>query len=386
LLSFAAWAACTAACAACHKGAEAEKPADALAVKIAAVSRGDVRRLIEAAGPLDAPPGLDVKLGPLVAGRLSVVLVAEGDRVSEGQLLARLDQTPLRDALQQAEAQVAQARAQEINARAKLARAEKAFSAGVAAGQEIDDATLALATATAALRAAEAARSTARNQLGRSELRAPFAGVVAHIFAAPGESLDANKPVVEVARTEILDLRAPLAPALVALVRTGQGAEVRVDGLATRAFPARVLAVSPVIDPATGTALVRVRVPNKDGALKGGAFARARIEADVHRNVLRVPKEALVGSGDAAAVELVVEGKAKKQPVETGYDDDAFVEIVKGLQGGEQVVVQGAYALPDGTPVKAEEKEEPTATGETKPNGAEPKAGGDEAKQPGDPK
>jgi hypothetical protein len=113
--------------------------------------------------------------------------------------------------------------------------------------------------------------------------------------------------------------------------------------------------------------------------------------------VLRVPKEALVGSGDAAAVELVVDGKAKKQPVETGYDDDAFVEIVKGLQGGEQVVVQGAYALPDGTPVKAEEKEEPPAAGEkpngaaskesgaeAKPNGAPPK--GAEAKQPGDPK
>ena len=96
------------------------------------MSRGDVSAAVQASGELVALPGSDVKLGPLVAGRLGEVLVAEGDRVRAGQILARLDLTPLRDAVSQSEAQLAQARAQEANAKARLARAEKALQAGVA--------------------------------------------------------------------------------------------------------------------------------------------------------------------------------------------------------------------------------------------------------------
>ncbi|HET9753527.1 MAG TPA: efflux RND transporter periplasmic adaptor subunit, partial [Myxococcales bacterium] len=196
------------ALAACRKGGEPEAPPP-LAVQVVKASRGDVSEIVEVAGDLSAPPGMDVKLGPLVAGRLGAVLVGEGDTVHEGQALARLDATPLRDALSQAEAQLAQARAQQRNAEAKLARAEEALKAGVAAAQEVEDDRYALAQAEGALKSAQAARSTARNQLGRSELRAPFDGVVAHLFVPAGEPVDANRPVVEVARVSPLELRAP---------------------------------------------------------------------------------------------------------------------------------------------------------------------------------
>src|SRR3954465_10520234 len=99
----------------CHRGEEEQPPAG-VAVVTAKVSRGDVSAPAQAAGELTALPGADVKLGPLVAGRLGEVLAAEGDRVQKGQLLARLDLTSLRDTAQQAEAQLAQARAQESNA------------------------------------------------------------------------------------------------------------------------------------------------------------------------------------------------------------------------------------------------------------------------------
>jgi multidrug efflux system membrane fusion protein len=184
---------------ACHKAEEAAPP-PALAVQVARAERGDVSEAVEVGGQLVAPPGMDVKLGPLVSGRLAEVLVGEGDKVRQGQVLARLEGTPLRDAVAQSQAQLAQARAQEVNARAKLARAEKALQAGVAAAQEVEDDKFALAQAQAAVKSAVALSSTAGNQLGRSELRAPFDGVVAHVFAAAGEPVDANKPVVEVAR------------------------------------------------------------------------------------------------------------------------------------------------------------------------------------------
>jgi len=341
----------------CHKAAEEEAP-PALSVTVAKAERGDVAQVVEVAGELSAPPGLDVKLGPLVAGRLGAMLVGEGDKVKEGQVLARLEGTPLRDQLSQAEAQVAQARAQELNARQKLKRAEKALQAGVAAAQEVEDDRLTLAQAQSAVKSAAAVVSTARNSLGRSELRAPFAGVVAHVFAAAGEPLDANKPVVEVARTSVVELRAPLAPKLAALLRPGQPAELRVDAMPGRTFPARVLAVAPTVDAATGAALVRVRADNADGSLRLGTFAHARVQVEVRRGVVRVPLSALLGEEQGAFVEVVDNGKAKKVAVKVGARDGEWAEITEGLAEGAQVIVQGNYALPDGTPVKPADKAE----------------------------
>jgi RND family efflux transporter MFP subunit len=349
--------------ASCHK-AEEEVP-QPLPVTVVKAERGEVAEVVEVAGELSAPPGLDVKLAPLVAGRLGEMLVGEGDAVRKDQVLARLEGTPLRDQLAQAEAQLAQARAQELSARQKLARAEKAFQAGVAAAQEVEDARLALAQAQGAVKSAAALVSTARNQLGRSELRAPFDGVVAHVFAAAGEALDANKPVVEVARTSVVELRAPLAPNLAALLRPGQPAQLRVDALPGRIFPARVLAVAPTVDAATGAALVRIRADNADGALRLGSFAHAQVQIQVRRGVIRVPLPALLGQEQGAAVEMVEGGKAKKVPVRVGARDGQWAEIAQGLEQGAQVIVQGNYALPDGTPVKPVEKPADASAGET---------------------
>jgi len=346
--------------AACHKAGEPEA-APPLPVQVATAERGDVNEVVEVAGELSAPPGLDVKLGPLVPGRLGALLVAEGDRVTEGQLLARLDATPLRDALAQAEAQLAQAKAQAANAQTRLDRARKALQAGVAAAQEVEDDQLALAQAQAAVAGAAAAVSTARNQLGRSELRAPFAGVVAHVFAVAGEPVDANKPVVEVARVAQVELRAPLAPALAARVHEGQPAELRADGLPQQTFAARVIALAPTVDPATGAALVRLRADNPQGALRLGSFAHARVVVDVKRGVLRVPEAALLAASGGTAVEIVDNGAAKQVPVRVAAKDGRFAGIDHGLDEGAQVIVQGNYALPDGTRVQPQKG----AAGET---------------------
>ena len=350
----------------CHKAAgDPQEEAPAVPVRIEPLARCDVSDVVELAGMLEPPPGLDVKLAPLVAGRLAGILTAEGDLVRRGQVLARLDPRPLRDAVAQAEAAVAQARAQARNAATKLERARQAFAAGVAAGQEVDDARLAEESARAAVRTAEAQLSTARNQAERGDLRAPFDGVVARVSAAPGEPVDPARPVVEVAQVEVLELRAPVASRLAMRLRSGQPGTVEVEG---RRFPASLLAVSPVVDPATGAALARIRVPNPTRQLRPNTSARARMVADVHRNVLCAPKEALLGAGEAAGIAVVEGGKAKRIPVKTGFDDGEHVEIFEGAREGQGVIVQGAYGLPDGTPVVP--REAPPDGGETKPTAA----------------
>jgi len=346
--------------------ASTEKPG-AVSVRVARVEPRDLAEAVDLAGTLEPPPGKSVKLGPLVAGRIAAITVAEGDRVVSGQVLVQLESTPMRDAVAQAEAAQRQAQAQLANAAGRRERAEKLFTAGVAARQEVDDAQSGEVAARSAVSSAEAALSTARNQLSRGELRAPFAGTVAHLFAAAGEPVDGSgKPILEVADTRVLELRAAVSPTQAVRLKPGQRAQIKVDGLGDRAFDGEVAAVAPVIDPATGVGTVRVRVENADGALKGGASARARVTLELRPQVLSVPREALVpreqggatagGSGEGFAVERVEGGVARRQAVEVGVVDSGFAQIKKGLAAGDVVVVQGAYALPDGTPVRATEE------------------------------
>jgi RND family efflux transporter MFP subunit len=360
---------CAALLAACHHGEESAVQTP-VSVKVAVVSKRTVQETLQAAGTLTPPPGADVKLGSLVAGRLAQVLVADGDRVKEGQVLARIEATPFKDALAQAEAQLAQARAQKENDGRKLERAQKLLAAGIAARQEVDDAQAQAATSAAAMQVAGAAVSTARNQFARTELKAPFDGLVAHVSAAAGEPVDGSgKPIVEVAKTETLELHAVVPVGDTAKLFAGQKAEVVVSG-AQKRWDGQVIAVSPLLDATTGTASVRVRIENPDRSLKGGEVAEARIVIGARQDVLAIPLEALVpaeqrggavqgGAGESAAGELAVEtvdpqGKALRTPVTVGVRGEGYAEISSGLQEGQRVIVQGAYALPDGTPVRVE--------------------------------
>jgi membrane fusion protein (multidrug efflux system) len=366
--------ACALSLSACKNAGDAhEDQPSPVPVRIASVVRADIARTVDLVGTLEPLPGSDVKLGPIVAGRLEQVLVTEGDRVRAAQVLARLDPTPLRDAVRQAEAQLAQARALEANAAAKLARARQALSEGVAAQQEVEDATLQDESSRAAVRTAKAALSTARNQLVRGDLKAPFDGVVAKIAAAAGEPVDPSRMVVEVARVDVLELRAPVAPAQAALLRAGQEASVETEAQPGRRFPAQVTAISPVVDPTTGAALARVRVSNQEGTLRANAVGRGRVVVDVHKAALVVPKPAIVGGPEGPGVELVEQGKAKRVPVQTGYGDGERVEVLSGVTENQQVIVQGAFAIPDGTPVQPQDPatSRPSETSATPAKGQE---------------
>ncbi|MHB8419166.1 MAG: efflux RND transporter periplasmic adaptor subunit [Myxococcales bacterium] len=340
-------------------------------MRVVRAARRTLAETLPVAGPLLPPPGADVKLGALVAGRLAELPVAEGDRVRAGQLLARIEATPFRDALAQAQAQLAQARAQAKNDGRKLERAEKLAAAGIAAKQEVGDARAQAAASAAAEEVAAAALSTAKNQLGRTELRAPFEGQVAHVFAAAGEPTDGSgKPIVEVARTETLELHAAAPASEASRLVPGLRAAVKVAG-SSRVWAGEVVAVAPLLSADTGTATVRIRLDNPEHLLKGGEMAQAEILLATRAGALAVPDSALVpaqqsgGNAEAAAAEagpeaLAVEtvdatDHAQRRPVKLGLRGQGWAEILEGLHEGETVIVQGAYALPDGALVKPEE-------------------------------
>lgn len=339
-------------CNGCKKGGDDDEKLKRPQVKVAAVASQPIAPRVPVAGVLAPLPGRDVKVGALVSGRVDRVFVAEGDAVKVGQALAHVEAEPLKQHVSEAMAQREQAQAALENARTKLARAERLYRDGIAAKQEVDDARTGLVAAESALKQANASGGIAGVQLERATLRAPIDGVVAAILVPAGQPVDGNAtPVIEVADTKVLDLRAPVSATLVGDVAVGQRAELEVEGVGT--VNGAVEAIAPLVDPTTNTVIVRVRVPNDDRRLRGGMFAKGVILGAPHPG-LAVPRAALLpGDGGTATTVAVVDGEGvvSHRSLVLGADAGDAVEAKRGINAGERVIVAGGYALPDGTKV-----------------------------------
>jgi RND family efflux transporter MFP subunit len=297
-------------------------------------------------------PGRDVKVGALVSGRVDRLFVAEGDRVKVGQPLAHVEAEPLQQHVVEALAQRDTARAALENARARLARTEKLFAAGIAARQEVDDARTALVTAQSAVKQAQATGGIATVQLDRATLRAPIAGVVAAILVPAGQPVDGTgTPVVEIADPRWLDLRAAVQAGRIGEVSEGQRARLSVDGAGE--IEGLVAAIAPLVDVATNTVIVRVRIDNVAGKLRGGMFARGAILFP-ERIAITVPRAALLpgDGGSATSVAVLLGNKVAHRSLALGAEAGDETIVTSGLAPGERVVVEGGYALPEGAEVE----------------------------------
>lgn len=322
-------------------------PKPPVRIVVTALSKRSAR--VPIAGVLSPLPGHDVKVGSLVAGRVSAVFVSEGDTVKTGQALAHVDAQPLQARVTEAEAQRAQTGAALENSRTRLARAEKLFADGITSRQDVDDAKSALVAAQSAVQQAQAGTGTATSQLERATLRSPIDGVVAAILVPAGQPVDGNAtPVIEVADARALDLRAPIPASEAAAVTIGQNAELALEGAK---LAGQVVAIAPMVDTATNTIAIRVRVNNANGALRGGAFVRGALLGATHDAVV-VPKSALLPGegGEASQVAIVgADGAVSHRNVVVRSEDERYVEL--DLPPGLRVIVDGGYALPDGTHV-----------------------------------
>jgi RND family efflux transporter MFP subunit len=131
-------------------------------------------------------------------------------------------------------------------------------------------------------------------------------------------------------------------------VKVGQVIEFSTDALPGRSFTGKVMFINPAIDEASRSAKVIAEVVNRDGALKGGSFAKGRIVIANRDAVLQVPREALLNWNveQKTADVFVVKGDvAEKRLVKTGASSDGIIEIVSGVQAGEQVVTRGGFAI-----------------------------------------
>lgn len=334
----------------CAKKAEEEiASADVptITADVGTVTRQDLVESLVVRGGVVALPNQDVKVASQVAGRVDSMSVAEGDEVREGQVVAEIDPRPFNDQRRQAVAALAQAKAATENAKLNLDRTERLFQRGIAAGKEVEDARTLRASAESSIEQAQAALDTADRQLQRTKIMSPISGQVMRRLVSVGEQVDgtAAQPVLEVANLDRVEIAANVPAEHLGRVRVGQAATIWSDAYGERTFPGQVIAIAPVVDATTNTALARVRAANPDHLLKVGMFARVHIALNLTKSALTVPPSAVAKGEEGAAVYVVDQGMATRTKVTLGLETTDAVEVLSGLKPGQKILTSAVHGL-----------------------------------------
>ena len=329
---------------------EAKKGEPVPDVTVAKVERAVIADNLIINGNLAALPNRDAKVAALVPGRISRVLVVEGDHVTAGEAIAELDSTLLREQERQSAAAVTQAKATVDNATVAAQREETLLGRGVSSRKEVEDARTQLAVAQATLQQQEAALATARAQVSRSVVRAPFEGTVVKRFAAAGEQVDgtAAQPILEIAQIDTLELLGTVPAARLGEIRTGEAFSLQTNAVPDARFTAKIVNVLPAVDPATNNGTVRIRVDNSKHQLKLGQYLSIDLPLKSSGPRLVVPKQAIYPDEAGEPHVYKVTGDQSEQvPVQLGIQTKDKAEIVSGVNEGDTVILSGGYGLPE---------------------------------------
>jgi membrane fusion protein (multidrug efflux system) len=324
------------------KSKPAEKPAAksaapmmALMVRAASARLATLAHEISAVGTLVANES--VMLRPEVAGRVAAIHFNEGQAVAAGARLVSLDAAEVG-------AQLEASRADERLALQRSERSTELFKKNFISQQALDD-------AREAWRKTTARRQEDEARMAKTELRAPFAGIVGLRQISAGAYLRAGDDIARLDKIDVMKLDFRIPETYLGKITREQPVRVRVDAYADALFQGRVYAVETSVDEKTRTVLLRARVPNPGARLKPGMFARVSLELDSRANVVLVPEQAINPRGDKTFLFKVLEGKAVLVEVRLGTRRTGEVEITKGVAAGELVITENQPMLQPGMAV-----------------------------------
>ena len=335
-----------------------------MTVELGKSSRTSVSEAITVVGSLIGAATVEVV--PKVSGRLESVNVRLGDSVSKGQLLAKLEDSEIREQFRQAEAsfEVSKASVRQREADLKFAensleRTRNLFERNLLARQALEDSQARVEASAAQLDLARAQFSQAQARrdelqinLANTRIVSPVNGFVGSRRLDAGAFAGPNAPLASVVDIQMVRIVSNLVERDLGRVRTGMDAVVTVDAYPGETFKGLVARIAPVLDPATRTAQMEIEIPNGDYRLKPGMYARVTFTVREHPNALVVPRNALVDVEGVRGVYVAADKVAKFTPVETGIIDQEWAEVLSGLADGVSIVTTGAGALRDGDPIQ----------------------------------
>lgn len=314
-----------------------------------------------------------VQLLPRVSGRLEKLFVKQGSRVTKGQTVATLEHVQ-QDALidstgaeaVSAHADSERARAEMENAKTNLERYARLLKEGFSTQQQYDSIETAYESARASYNAALAKENAARADLGRVRssradyiMTAPISGVVLNDYSlTTGAMITPSSPVADIADLRWLKATLKIPEASLFAVKKGMTVKLRLDALPSEEFSGRVSRIDQYVDPQTRTASVELVLDNgmAGGRLLPGMFGQATVITKEYKNAVVLPDTALHSGEGGSYVFVAEKGRAKMKNVSTGIREGNTIQITKGLEPQDQVIVFGGANLNDGDAIDVKTK------------------------------
>ena len=339
------------------KGPSAAQPAGPAALLIAPEDLLTIRNSALSSGPAitgSIQPERKADLRAEVQAVVLAVLKENGDAVKKGDLLVRLDDTSIRDALASAEAASRAAEQASQQAERQFERMSTLRKSGMASAQQVEDAEIHRNNTQSDMEGARARVVGARQQLQRTEVRAPFDGIVSERKVSAGDTAQLGKELLKVIDPTSMRFEALIAADHVGEVRPGQTVRFRVNGYGNEEFTGRVRRVNPAANPTTRQVEVLVDFVSAKQPRLAGLYAEGRLETST-RASLMIPPSAIVREGDKVSAFRVGDNKLHKVALTLGDRDPRSGDfpVTAGLAEGDRVLRYPTVLLKDGQPVQA---------------------------------
>lgn len=318
-----------------NAGGPPAKPA--AVVHAATAERRDLSKTLTYTGSVE--PIKVARMASPAEGPIVECTVREGDRVRQGQTLARVGRSRI------AEAGLAAAREELRRQEIEFKRVEQLVRSGALPGDQLD-------AATANLKRAEAQVAAMETGAGDYAIEAPWDGVVSKVWISEGNYVSPRTPLMELYDPASLVVRLSIPERQALSVATGQAVRVSLDAYAGRTFEGRIARVYPELERTTRTVTAEAVLAG-EVRLLSGMFARVEVTVETLPDAIVIPVDALVVLPNGETVVFVLDGEtARRRAVQTALEAGGFVAIQRGVEPGEKVVTRGHEALKDGDPVK----------------------------------
>jgi membrane fusion protein (multidrug efflux system) len=278
----------------------------------------------------------EINIRTEVSGIVESILFEEGAKVSQGQVLVRVNDVELRAQL--SKAKTTQQLATENQRRAQLLLDKQAISQA-----EFD-------IANADLESARAESQLIAAQLNKTSIRAPFSGTIGLRSISKGSFLTPETTIAKLVNTSQIKLTFSIPEKYVPQIKTGQTLTFTTSD--SQQHTATIYAMEPHVDTATRTLKIRAIADNKEGKLYPGTFANVILPLETVNEALMVPTQALIPIQNGKIIFVSKNGKAQEYKVETGTRTDSLIRVISGIKAGDTILTSGVMSLKNGTPVR----------------------------------
>ncbi len=204
----------------------------------------------------------------------------------------------------------------------------------------------------AGLTQAELEVKRAQMELEKTQIKAPFSGVITNIKVSPKEHVQAGQELFTLVDLNSIYVEAKILESEIGKIKEGREVNIRFTGYPSKIFKGYVKAISPIVDPEEKTCKILIDVANPTGEIKPGMHAEVEIAADIYEDRLIIPREAILVRGGRKLAFVVENGLAKWRYIKIGLENERYAEVLEGVNEGEFVIVEGHFTLAHDAKVK----------------------------------